>query len=82
MFHAFYRNNDPLTARPLAQLQDSRYLIQNPPPPTPSSPELDQVQGLDYEREVHPYYARLGGGKGPGDHPLCPHHPPRLLRGV
>ena len=60
MFHAFYRNNDPLTARPLAQLQDNRYLIQNPPPPTPGSEELDRVHGLDYEREVHPYYARQG----------------------
>lgn len=60
MFHAFYRNNDPLTAQPLAQQQDSRYLIQNPPPPTPSTLELDQLHGLDYEREVHPYYARQG----------------------
>jgi uncharacterized radical SAM protein YgiQ len=60
MFHAFYRNNDPLTARPLAQLQDSRYLIQNPPPPIPTSEELDRVYGLDYELEVHPYCGRQG----------------------
>jgi len=60
MFHAFYRNNDPRTARPLAQLQDSRYLIQNPPRPVPTSEELDRVHDLDYELEVHPYCARQG----------------------
>src|SRR5665648_742666 len=30
MFHTFYINNDPLTAKGLCQQQDSRYLIQNP----------------------------------------------------
>ncbi|RJX23622.1 MAG: YgiQ family radical SAM protein [Desulfobulbus sp.] len=60
MFHAFYRNNDPLRARPLAQRQDSRYLIQNPPSPLPTTAELDRVHGLEYEREAHPYYARQG----------------------
>jgi uncharacterized radical SAM protein YgiQ len=63
MFHVFYRNNDPATAVPLAQKQDTRYLIQNPPPPYLSGTELDAVYNLDYERELHPYYRRQGGVK-------------------
>ena len=54
MFMEFYRNNDPVTARTLAQQQDNRYLIQNPPWPTPDTEELDHIYGLDFEREVHP----------------------------
>jgi uncharacterized radical SAM protein YgiQ len=60
MFHTFYRNNDPVTAVPLAQKQDTRYLIQNPPALHLSGPELDAVYDLDYERELHPYYRRQG----------------------
>jgi uncharacterized radical SAM protein YgiQ len=60
MFHAFYRNNDPRTARPLAQLHDNRYLIQTPPPPPLTTEELDRVYGLDFELEAHPYCARQG----------------------
>ena len=60
MFHRCYRNNDPVTALPLAQKQDTRYLIQNPPAPYLSGRELDAVHALDYERAVHPFY-RTGG---------------------
>lgn len=60
MFHAFYINNDPLTAKGLCQQQDSRYLIQNPPSFPLTQKELDKVHDLPYEREVHPYY-RKGG---------------------
>jgi len=60
MFHTFYRNNDPMTAVPLAQRQDTRYLIQNPPAFYLSGRELDAVQNLDYERELHPFYRRQG----------------------
>lgn len=60
MFHLFYRNNDPRTARPLAQKQNGRYLVQNPPPLPLATAELDRVHGLAYEREVHPYYGRQG----------------------
>ncbi len=54
MFMEFYRNNDPVTAGILAQQQDNRYLIQNPPWPTPNTKDLDHIYGLDFEREVHP----------------------------
>ncbi len=60
MFHLFYRNNDPMTARPLAQKQDNRYLIQTPPAYALSGGELDAVHDLNYERELHPYYRNQG----------------------
>jgi uncharacterized radical SAM protein YgiQ len=60
MFHTFYLNNDPLTAKGLCQQQDSRYLIQNPPAYPLTQKELDKVHDLPYKREVHPYY-RKGG---------------------
>ncbi|MBN2385025.1 YgiQ family radical SAM protein [bacterium] len=54
MFHLFYQNTDPLTARGLYQKQDGRYLIQNPPRSSMTSQELDRVHSLDYERAAHP----------------------------
>lgn len=60
MFHTFYINNDPLTARGLCQQQDSRYLIQNPPAYPLAQKELDRVHDLPYEREVHPFYKKEG----------------------
>ena len=60
MFHDFYLNNDPLTAKGLCQKQDSRYLIQNPPGYPLTQKELDKVYDLGYEREVHPYYRKEG----------------------
>jgi uncharacterized radical SAM protein YgiQ len=59
-FHTFYRNNDPLTAKELCQQQDTRYLIQNPPPPTLTQQELDAAHEMDYERAQHPFYERIG----------------------
>jgi len=60
MFHTFYVNNDPLTAKGLCQQQDSRYLIQNPPAYPLTQNELDKVHDLPYEREAHPYYKKEG----------------------
>jgi len=60
MFHTFYRNNDPLTAKTLCQQQDTRYLVQNPPAVPLTQQELDEVYELDYERAQHPYYEALG----------------------
>jgi len=63
MFHTFYRNNDPLTAKGLAQKQDTRYLVQNPPAPTLSQEELDDYHDLDFEREQHPHYESQGAAR-------------------
>ncbi|MFM8319947.1 MAG: YgiQ family radical SAM protein [Chloroflexota bacterium] len=60
MFHAFYANNDPLTAKPLAQKHGERWLMQNPPSPHLTQAELDALYRLDFERAQHPYYEAQG----------------------
>ncbi|GAP21848.1 YgiQ family radical SAM protein [Leptolinea tardivitalis] len=60
MFHDFYQNNDPLTARRLVQRHGDRYLVQNPPAPYLSQQELDEAAGLPYQRRQHPYYEKQG----------------------
>jgi uncharacterized radical SAM protein YgiQ len=60
MFHAFYQNNDPLTAKGLVQKHGDRYLVQNPPAAYQSQAELDAVYALGYERTQHPYYEKQG----------------------
>jgi uncharacterized radical SAM protein YgiQ len=60
MFHTFYRNNDPITARGLYQQHGDRYLVQNPPAPYPSQPELDAAYDLPFQRTQHPYYEQQG----------------------
>ncbi len=63
MYHLFYHNNDPITARGLSQKKGDRYLVQNPPPITLSSTELDRVHNLGYERAHHPHYQQQGAVK-------------------
>ena len=60
MFRIFYNQNDPVTAQGIAQLHDTRYLVQNPPQPYLNQHELDHVSNLPYEYELHPYDARKG----------------------
>jgi len=60
MFRTFYINNDPITGKGLCQKQDTRYLIQNPPADWLTEKELDKIYGMEFEREVHPYYRKLG----------------------
>lgn len=60
MFHTFYKNNDFITAKGLAQKQDTRYLVQNPPAEDPSRVELNSYYELPYTYDVHPYYAAQG----------------------
>ena len=60
MFHTFYRNNDPLTAKGLCQKHGTRYLVHNPPGMYLTQKELDAVYALDFERAQHPYYERQG----------------------
>lgn len=63
-FETFYLNCDPLTAKGLFQKQDNRYLVQNPPSLPLSTEEMDSIYNMDFEREVHPYYKKLGKVKG------------------
>ncbi len=60
MFHNFYQNNDPLTARGLAQRHADRFLVHNPPEVGPSQPELDSYAEFPYQRAQHPYYEKQG----------------------
>lgn len=60
MFHTFYQNNDPISAKRLAQLHKDRFLVQNPPSPTLTQAEMDAIYGMDFENAVHPYYATQG----------------------
>jgi len=60
MFDQFYLNNDPISARGLYQKQNSRYLIQNPPQPNPTTEELDSYNELKFIRELHPCHIKDG----------------------
>lgn len=60
MFHLFYQNNDPVTAKGLCQKHGARYLIHTPPCPPLSQSEMDAVHDLDYERDLHPFYRKQG----------------------
>ncbi|MFH1759512.1 MAG: YgiQ family radical SAM protein [bacterium] len=60
MFRLFYNNSDPSVASTLAQKQDTRYLVQNPPPPFLMDNKLDAVYNLKYERDLHPFYSKMG----------------------
>lgn len=60
MYHLFYQNNDPITAKGLAQQKGDRFLVQNPPALTLTQPQLDKIYSLSYEREQHPYYEKQG----------------------
>jgi uncharacterized radical SAM protein YgiQ len=60
MSRLFFRNSDPAGGRGMAQKHGDRYLVHNPPAPSLTSEELDRVYELDYERDLHPYYRRMG----------------------
>jgi len=60
MFHTFYQNNDPLTARGLCQKNDTRYLVQNPPAHLLTQAELDKVYESEFMLDQHPYYQKSG----------------------
>ncbi|HPC36502.1 MAG TPA: YgiQ family radical SAM protein [Candidatus Marinimicrobia bacterium] len=60
MFHEFYLNNDARSDRRLCQKYTTRWLVHNPPALPLSQAELDEVYNLNYERNVHPYYAKQG----------------------
>ncbi|PLV59076.1 YgiQ family radical SAM protein [Thermotoga sp. KOL6] len=44
----------------LYQRQDTRYVVQNPPFPPLSQKDLDYLYLLPFEREVHPFYRKMG----------------------
>lgn len=59
-FETFYHNCDSILAKGLYQKCGDRYLIQNPPSENFLTRELDAIYSMDFERDVHPYYKKMG----------------------
>ncbi|MDR1522927.1 MAG: YgiQ family radical SAM protein [Endomicrobium sp.] len=59
-FSTFYKNSCSKNEKILTQKHNDRYLICNPKQDTLSQEELDQIYNLNYTRQVHPYYQKLG----------------------
>jgi uncharacterized radical SAM protein YgiQ len=60
LFRTFSAQQDPVTAQPMTQRTDTRWLVHNPPAAPLETAELDRVHGLPYERDVHPHDAAGG----------------------
>lgn len=56
-----YEEQDHVRGKPLIQLDDRRYVVQNPPAAPLSTQELDDVYELPYARTYHPSYESMGG---------------------
>lgn len=52
---------DAVRGRKIIQRHGDRILVQNPPMPPLTQPELDAVYDLPYERTYHPCYEPMGG---------------------
>ncbi|MBN2753841.1 MAG: YgiQ family radical SAM protein [Candidatus Goldbacteria bacterium] len=59
MFMSFYKNGQLANPKGLVQKQDTRYLIQNPPQ-VYDTYDMDEIYGLNYERDAHPIYKNKG----------------------
>ena len=55
-----YLNCDPITAKGLSQKCDDRYIIQNPPTLSYTEKEMDEIYSMEFARDVHPYYKKMG----------------------
>ena len=59
-FRLFAANQDPITAKPLVQKVDNRYLVHNPPSPPLESDELDAVHDIKWMLDAPPSIRRQG----------------------
>lgn len=57
-FLLIYNEQNPVTARPLAQKHGDRYVVCFPPPLPLPPPQLDRIYELAYQRRWHPVYDR------------------------
>ena len=57
-FRLIYNEQNPVTARPLAQKHGDRYVVCFPPPQPLPPPQLDRIYELPYQRRWHPVYDR------------------------
>ncbi len=57
-----YDEQDAVRGKRLIQLQQNgEYMVQNPPMPPLTTPEMDAVYQLPYENYYHPIYEKMGG---------------------
>lgn len=56
-----YQNTDAVTAKTLVEEYDEWLVVQNPPSPPLTTPELDKTYALPYMRNYHPSYEAAGG---------------------
>ena len=56
-----YDEQDNVRGKRLIQPHGSGYVVQNPPSPALTTPELDRIYAYDYERYYHPMYEEMGG---------------------
>jgi uncharacterized radical SAM protein YgiQ len=57
-FRLIYNEQNPVTARPLAQKHGNRYVVCSPPPLPLPPQQLDRIYELPYQRRWHPVYDR------------------------
>ncbi|MTI70519.1 MAG: YgiQ family radical SAM protein [Firmicutes bacterium] len=60
-FKEQYKEQDPVNGKVLVQKHRKRYLVQNPPATPLSREELDIIYSLNYTKEYHPIYEKMGG---------------------
>ena len=61
-FNVQYENTDHYTAKILVeQYGEKKYVVQNPPAKPLTESEMDRVYSLEYARDYHPSYKKLGG---------------------
>ena len=60
-FSLQYRNTDAVHGEAVVEYYGDRMLVQNPPMPPLTQPELDAVYALPYARAWHPMYDAAGG---------------------
>ena len=56
-----YREQDPFSGKPVVQMCQGKYLVQNVPQKPLDTSELDRVYALSYMRTYHPSYEKDGG---------------------
>lgn len=56
-----HKEVNPYNARPLAEKNGQRWVVQNPPPLPLSSRQMDEIYDMDFARLEHPSYKSRGG---------------------
>lgn len=60
-FKTQYLDQDPIRGKTIVQSHGDQYVVQNPPAKPLSTPEMDEIYDLPYQRTYHPSYAASGG---------------------